>query len=103
MSATLKHFRLLRGTHTDGRRIYKRNEVIETPTDLAKRFNQRGSVKFQRLSAEEAAASPPSLESMTVAELRVIAEQEGCELEGNVRKADLIEAIEEARQLQTAD
>lgn len=52
-------FRVIRGIHSEEKRIYERGEVICTQSDLAGKFNKAGSVKFVPIdpSSPEAVAA----------------------------------------------
>jgi len=116
-------FRVLRGLHSQGSKLYgpgmPDGDLVETETDLVKKFNAPGSVKFERIwdqsqtatsltkqSAAEARQaeptnSPPAedLESLSMVELLRIAEDLELDFpQGKTpSKAQLIKTIRAAR------
>jgi len=103
-------FKVLRGCHAEGKRVYQRGEVVTTDVDLAKRFNSPGSIKFQQLpddspvqQAAEAgydSADEPSvvqLEAYTVKQLRDLADSNDVDLVGFTKKEEIINALREAQ------
>ena len=103
-------FELLSGIHAHGhgetRRIYMPGAVIESDVDLAQRFNTPGSVRFRPVVEEPATASDPTpaatnsttkaFESMTLAELREMAEAEELEISPKATKVELIAKLSAA-------
>jgi hypothetical protein len=45
----LMKFRLLRGIHNHGGMTYRPGDIVESSTDLAKRLNAPGSIRFERI------------------------------------------------------
>lgn len=99
-------FKVLRGSHrigpikdedgvitTPGRTI-KRGGVIETDTDLAKKFPSQPP-KFQRIDVveEEENDFEAELNAMTVAELKEKAEAEEVDISGCHRKDEIVQAF----------
>lgn len=83
-------------------RIYLTGDVVESDTDLVRRFNSRDSIKFQRLTDDAPGSSwapdpvnpdADGLTAMTVQELRAHAAAEEIDLAGATKKEDIIAAI----------
>ena len=106
--APKRFFRLLKGRHAEGDRIYQGRlvkngqvvypgDVIETTHDLNK-LNGGGDPAFQKFEeiteAHARAASSQSLANMTVAELRAMAEAEEIQVPSSATKDQIIEILE---------
>ena len=110
----MARYRVLRSTHADANGTHKRGDVVESDIDLAERF---GANKFEKLPpdkvfnplskaevvAQAAAASPApptavpyteeELRSLTVADLRELAEDAEIELPSNAKKDEIISTL----------
>ncbi len=78
----------------NGKMITKDQVVEGVPEADAKNLIRRG--KAVQVQSEDDGAEAPELKDLTVAELRDTAEAYGIEGAANMKKADLIEAIEKA-------
>jgi len=111
-------FKVLRGTHTEGSpsKMYRMGEVLDSESNLL-RFNSRGAVKFEMLKCykkedlkefeeekkstekemkgadPETSYSKEELETLNVADLREMAEDEEVELDASMKKADIVSAL----------
>ena len=85
-------FKLLRGFHREGGRTYEPGEIIDSKSDLS-RHNSRNPHRPQKFQKLEEADSEPVLESMTVLELRKLAEREEVDLENVIKKDEIIQTI----------
>ena len=101
-------FRLLRGDHQHGGKMYKKNDIIESDIELDTVF---GANKFQRLhiaptevqqvEVPEPVETTPGigqnqndgLSEMTVAELKQFAEEEEIDLDAGLRKDEIVNVI----------
>ncbi len=105
-------FRVLRGSHAEGGKVYKQGSIVDSKSDLRK-HNRHNSQKFLFISevdedtppAEEQEAeeqekgrtdSDDTLESMTLSELRAHAAAEEIDTHSARTKAELIAAIRAA-------
>ena len=103
-------FRLLSGIHSHGGVTYvagdEDHDVVESEIDLERRFNSPGSIKFQRIREEDCRVSAAvlddkgpsetrrvSLESLTVNQLRKLAEEREVDLGDAIRKDEIIGAL----------
>jgi hypothetical protein len=120
-----RKYRLKAGSYATGSLdklvVYKAkgpNNIVESEENLAAEFPEKFELvdmpyeqkpaKFPKKESEEAPVPVPAglrteevyddeLETMTVAELKQLAEEEEVELHGGMRKDEIIESIREAR------
>jgi len=110
-------YQLLRGSHAQGRnednsqKVFKArvsdklqegfSDIVESEVDLVKKF---GGDKFRRLDSDdyrvdtveestEDETDETDLASLTVAQLKELAEEEGVHLPSGANKSEIIEAI----------
>lgn len=95
----MMYFKLLSGVHSHGDKVYNPGDIIESGTDLEKRFNVPGSLRFQRIREEDLPRQEdhPSgnqgktaLETLTVNQLRKLAEEYEIDLADATKKDDII-------------
>ena len=55
MAKKLNRFRVVRGTHTEGGKIFRKGDIVETENDLEKHNAGPGSKKFENLAPPEPA------------------------------------------------
>lgn len=113
-----KIFRVVRGSHFEQGKKFKQGDILESLTDL-NRMNSPGAIKFQEMpagtplkggevlsgfntsgsqSTQEETVSPDKqdLESMTVSELKQLAEDYELEFSASAKKPELVELLSEA-------
>lgn len=88
--------------------IYRPGDIIDSPSDLVRKYNSEGSIKFELvdatgrtvISSKRSAANSTSteqesdgLEGLSITELRAIASEEEVALDGATRKEDIIRLI----------
>jgi len=78
-----------------GKIITPKQIVHDVPKPAAMNLIQRGKAE-EVLDGDDTETELPALEEMTVADLRKVAEEYEIEGAANMKKADLIEAIEAA-------
>lgn len=98
-------FKVLHGLHYEGKnsdgkaKCYKRGDVVDSASDLDKKFNSPGSIKFERVpdSTAVTVAEPElaeQLEKMTVPQLREFAAEHEIEIDSAYsKKSDVIDCI----------
>jgi len=94
-------YRLLAGSHNEGGRTYNRGDVIESKSELDVKF---GRNKFEKLVSNpkfvaDTTNQADTLESMTVAQLKTLAEDEEIDLGGVTSKADILKCIRQVTNL----
>jgi hypothetical protein len=111
---TFGKFRLIRGSHNEGGKTYKKGDTFESKSNLLLHNTPGVQPKFVKVKrnpeyieeAEPIAAAKPAkpthptteedratLESMSVNQLKAMAEEEEIDLDGATRKDDIIEKI----------
>lgn len=87
-------FKLLRGIHNEGGETYYTGDIIDSASDLSK--HPQGRARFEPVSDDAAvvtATKEPPLESLTVVQLREIAEELEVDLDTVTRKDEIISAL----------
>ena len=121
-------FRVVRGLHVEGRwidpedgrekpKVYRRGDIVNSSTDLVQRHNTTNSVKFERVSVDEAAAvadaarqgfengntalldddisAGDGLDGMSLSELKAVAAEEGIDLGTATSKKAITQIVRE--------
>lgn len=104
----LHQFRVLRGCHSEGGKIYEVGDVVTTTTDLARRMNRPGMArKFmpleeyinmtQAIEPMSTASTPTidwgTVEKMSLNDLRQLAIENGITLEAGISKNQVLAAL----------
>ena len=101
-------FKVLRGSHSEGGKTYRKGEVVDSKSDLIK-HNSSGSIKFANVfddgAKQDAKEAVPSsvatknphereeLEALTLPDLKEIAADEEVEIDSTFKKEEIISAL----------
>ena len=87
-------FEILRGVHITAEKTYYPGEIVESDDPLDELHNKPHSIRIRKLPDHEPiTAVPNALSSMTVPELKELAEAEEIDLGEATKKADIMAAI----------
>ena len=93
-------FKVLRGCHSEGGKIYKKGDIVESATDLLKHNDPKeprfASVDDVVETASADAEKHEGLAEMTFAELKTYAEEGEIDITGLTTKDQLIAKIKES-------
>jgi len=112
MAVRFKH-RVLRGSHFEGGKRYRKGDTVLSKSELAKKYNFPNSKKYEFIGTvsdggeseetpieitpetddKENRWTQAELEALTVNELKELAEDEEVDLEGLRLKEEIVEAI----------
>ncbi len=100
------NYKVLRGRHAEQDRVYDVDDVVDSKSDLDA-LNSQNSQKFEYIGPGSFSvdSSKPTvtqdwegpLDSMTVSQLRELAEGEEIDLEGTTRKDEILTIIKETQ------
>jgi len=80
-----------------------RGTVMPIEDDVAAAWAKAGLVELLDALPAEPEVAPPALSTLTVPQLRELAEQHGVDLQGATRKAEIVAALEAAESAAPAD
>lgn len=110
-SAKIFPHRVLRGSHSEGGRTYRKGQVVDSKSNLSKLHNKPGSIKFLAVEADaqdnmgvtdlirkgntdlEVLHTREELSTLSRADLMEIAKDEEIELGPTMKKEDIIIAL----------
>lgn len=97
-------YKVLRGRHAEYGRVYDIGDIVDSRSDLdvlnslnSQKFEYIGPGTYSKTSSTESEAGQDSLDSMTVAQLKELAEGEEIDLDGATRRDEILTIIKEAQ------
>jgi len=96
-------FKVLRGVHSEGGKIYNRGDIVESMSDLLK-HNHPGSIRFAGAddvvpsgnSVDEDEVDDAFYEDMSMEDLKLAAKDAGISVSSTKNKSDIIDLLKKA-------